>query len=55
VLAKEDPFVRDVLDDQAANSKRLDWVHSLTHGVDSYLQAKNFANVYNGGDHAHNI
>ncbi len=47
VYAKEATFVRDILDDQSANSKRLNWVHSLTHGVDNYLRAQHFAEATN--------
>ena len=38
-------FVQSVLNDQAIHSKKIRWVHSLTAGVDSYLQAKDFANA----------
>ena len=36
------PFVTDVLEDQAKHSPRMNWVHSLTHGVDNYLKAETF-------------
>ena len=32
------------LDDQATKNKNLKWVHSLTAGVDGYLNAKDFVN-----------
>ena len=42
-FSKEAPFVSDLVEDQAENSTRLDWVHSLTHGVDRYLHLPKFA------------
>jgi phosphoglycerate dehydrogenase-like enzyme len=45
VFAKEASFTHDILNDQAAHSKTLKWVHSLTHGVDNLLKAKTFADT----------
>lgn len=36
-------FVAQVLNDQALNSKSLQWVHSMSAGIDGYVAAKDFA------------
>jgi phosphoglycerate dehydrogenase-like enzyme len=41
-FSKEARFVSQIVEDQTINSKRLDWVHSLTHGVERYLHIKKF-------------
>jgi hypothetical protein len=36
------PFMHQVLNAQALESKRLKWVHSLTAGIDAYVPATDF-------------
>ena len=38
------PFLIHVLNDQAKNSKRVKWVHSLLAGLDAVMGAKDFIN-----------
>ena len=35
-------FVLDILNDQAKNSQRLKWVHSVSAGIDAYVSAADF-------------
>ena len=37
-------FLRTILNDQANNSKKIKWVHSLAVGLDAYSSATDFIN-----------